>query len=228
MTLQAYTHEELAIARQFMSPDAFFYIVADAISSKTKLSAVGFGDGERAVMMHSRGAGKTTYLDNPAYLKEYGLLGANLPKIGEALFAAAERCDYFCPLISGVSMENFDCIRIVKRRYQYVERLFPYAWYYMGREKEIMKTPYIAVVCRNAMKVAEKLCAKYGTKTIQAIEYGGHTDIYFAMEDIAKSAAQLVLCSVGQSGKLMIVEAANRTGKVILDVGSAMINKWQE
>ncbi len=226
MTLQSYSHEQLTIAKKFISPDAFLYIVLDAISREKKLSVVGFGDGERAVMLYSQGNGKASYLTSEKYLQEYGLKGADLKQIGAELYAASLKADYFCPLISGVSMPDFDCIRICKERKEYVERLFPYAWFYMQRERELFQTS-VAIVCRNAANVAFRLQQKY-KQFVLPIEYSSYDDKLIAMDIIYKSKCKLILCAVGQSGKLMIVEAANNSGKVILDIGSALINKWQQ
>lgn len=226
MVIQKFTEEELQIANKFLSPDAFMYVVCDAIAAGKPLSVVGFGDGERSVMVYSKGEKKASYLSDTKYLTEYGLLNADLPTIGQSLFSAAKEADWFCPLISGVYLKAYDCIRICEPRDKYVERLYPYSWIYMGREKELLKHSSIAVVCRNAIKVAENLQVKYQTSAIQPIEYNSWEDYDQALRSIAASGANLILCSVGQSGKYMIVEAAKK-GTVVLDVGSALINKWQ-
>lgn len=217
------TQEQINLAKKFISPDAFLLIVKAALEQNKALSAVGFGDGERSIMINSN----AHYLKNPEYLKEYGLIGANLTEIGKELFKAANEADWFCPLISGITMKDFDCIRIVSPREQYVERLFTYSWYYMQRVDELFKSYSCAVVCRNSQRIAENLIRKYALGSVQAIEYSSWTDCNTALKQIKESKFNLILCSVSQSGKLMIVEAA-KSGKVVLDIGSALINKWQE
>lgn len=228
MVIQQYTPEQIALANKFLSPDAFLYVVMDALAKGKGLSVVGFGDGERSVMLYARGKQKAHYLNDAKYLAEYGLTGANLKTIGEDLYKAANEADYFCPLIHGIYLPAFDCIRICDPREVYVERLYPYAWVYMGRERELMKCSRgIAVVCRNSIKVATNLQNKYSATPIHAIEYTSWHDYDKALEGIRKSGMQLILCAVGQSGKNMIVEAAKKYNKVVLDIGSALINKWQ-
>lgn len=226
MIIQQYTPEQIALAKKFISPDAFLYIVMDALARGKGLSAVGFGDGERSVMLYARGKQKAHYLNDAKYLAEYGLTGANLKTIGEDLYRAANEADYFCPLVHGVYVPPFDVIRLAKPREQYVERLFPYAWVYMGRERELLKCDSIAVVCRNSAQVSENLCKKYKHDNIDCIEYGSHKDYDSTLSDLSVTDAKLILCAVGQSGKYLIVEAA-KSGKVVLDVGSALVNKWQ-
>lgn len=225
MILNKYTPEQIDVAKKFISPDAFMFIVMDKIMRNESLSVVGFGDGERSVMKYAKGAGKASYLDDAKYLKEYGLTGANLKAIGLDLYFAANEADYFCPLISGLYMNNFDTISLVHKRDVYVERLFPYAWFYMGREKELMKCDDIAIVCRDSANVAQRMADKYGVE-VEPIEYSSWQDYSRALKDIEESTAKLILCSVGQSGKYLSVEAA-KFNKVVLDIGSAMINKWQ-
>lgn len=225
MQIRHYTDEQINLAKRFISPDAFFYIICNALSRKQPLSAVGFGDGEKAVMNYSKGMKKAHYLDNEQYLKEYGIYGADLKKIGEELFLAAEESDFFCPLISGVSMEAFDVIRMSDKRLNYVERLFPYMWYYAGRVDELMKHKGIALVCRNAKETAKILEEKYKCE-ILPIEYDSHKDTIMAYTTIGYISAGLILCATGQSGKYMMVNAAKDYNKVVLDIGSALKNKW--
>lgn len=223
MTVQRYNPDQIEIAKKFLSPDAFMYIVGDAIARGQGLSAAGFGDGERSVMIDN-GA---HYLSDEKYLTEYGLAGADLGKVRKNLFKAASEADFFCPLVHGIYMEAYDCIRLSRRRDIYVERLFPYSWHHMDHRERVLFQVPVAVVCRNAATTAANLQTKYMPPVpIQFIEYGSWQDYDRALEEIKNTSVSLVLCAVGQSGKYMIVEAA-RENKVVLDIGSALINKWQ-
>lgn len=228
MDIKQVSNEQIATAKRFISPDAFFIIVANALCRKEKLSAIRMGDGEKALMLYAQGKPMWDFLRDEGWLKEYGLWGADLKQVGEMLIKAANDADWFCPNIYGVQKGNYDVIGMVKPRQLYVEGLYTYAWGYMGRADTMLKYDGGAgIVCRNAKIVAENLQKKYGIEKIEYAEYSNWTDYATALQGIMAMKAGLVLCSTGAGGKYLPIEAANITGKVILDAGSAMIKHWQ-
>ena len=218
--IQEYSSEKIALAKKMISSDAFYIIVCDALARKQPLSVVRMNDGERMIMEVSKGKVPSHFLTDDNWLKEYGLFRADLVKVGEDLFTAANTADYFAQFISGFFLPNFDVISLINPREIYVDGFYPYLWKNMNRQKELLKyNEGIAVVCRNSKKVAENLSAKYGANII-SIEYDSWKDYPNALEQIGKSNAGLVLCSTGASGKNLNVEVSKKYGKVSLDVGS--------
>ncbi len=224
--IKEYSLEKLGLAKKMISSDAFYIIVCDALTRRSRLSVVRMNDGERAIMEFSVNGKKEFFLNDDKWLMEYGLYEADLKKVGEDLFIAANSADYFAQFISGWFLPNFDVISLIEPREIYVDGFYPYLWKDMDRVKELMKYDGgIAIVCRNSKNVAEKFLASYGT-TVVPIEYDSWRDYGSAMDAVGKSNAHLVLCSTGASGKLFNVEVSKKYGKICLDVGSGMISSW--
>jgi|SRR3990167_1246213 len=223
--IQEYSIEKIALAKKMISSDAFYIIVCDALARKLPLSVVRMNDGERMIMEVARGRNPSHFLTDDNWLKEYGLYGADLKKVGEDLFTAANNSDYFAQFISGWFLPGFDVISLINQRDIYVDGFYPYLWKNADRHKELLKFDGIAVVCRNSNQMAEKLLIGYGAKAIP-IEYNSWKDYDSAMKQIGECDAHLILCSTGASGKLLNVEASKRYGKVCVDVGSAMFACW--
>lgn len=225
--IQEYSIEKLELAKKMISSDAFYIIVCDALTRKTPLSVVRMNDGERMIMEVSKGRNPSHFLVDDNWLKEYGLYGADLKKVGEDLYKAANSADYFAQFISGWFLPSFDVISLIEPRDFYVDGFYPYLWKNADRTKELMKYDEgIALVCRNSQKQAAHLSEVYGTK-IHPIEYNSWEDYDNAMERIGELGKHhLILCSTGASGKLLNVEASRRYGKVCIDIGSAMFACW--
>lgn len=218
---------QISQAKKFISTDALFIIVCDALARKKSLSVVRMGDGEKAIILHAKGQDKWSFLNDPKWLKEYGLIDAEIKKVGENLIKAASESDYFCPNIYGIQKGNYDVMGICEPRDYYGEGLFAHTWAYMGRVNALMKYDGgIGVVCRNANEIADRLFMKYGRRDIEFADYDSWKDYDSALDFIGQMKAHLILISAGASGKYLCVEAAKKYGKVVLDTGSALINFW--
>lgn len=229
MRIQPYSKEARGQALKYYSCDALFLFVCDALSRKQALSTVRLGDGERALIEYVRTGEKSRYLMDPVWLKEYGLLGADLTKVGTSLLNAAKEVDHLCPNIAGLTLPKYEILSVLPPRERYYEGLYAHTWLYMGRIDELMKCPAgIGIVCRSSKEVADRLFMKYGKNLMNAetAEYDSWKDYPAALEAIGKMRTNLVLVSAGPSGKYLCVEAARKWGKVVLDTGSALIRHW--
>lgn len=228
MKVRSYTDGILALARRYMSSDALFIIVCDAIARGLPMSVVRMGDGERLIIQVSHGAEPVKFLRDPVWLDQYGLLCADLKKVGKQLLLAANQATFFGPNIYGLVHEGYDLHSVTEPRSEYVEGLFAYSWFYMGRVHNLLHYGGpIGIVCRRAEQVGIALGNKYGGGLIfELSNYDGWRDYEQVLISIGKMQAKLVLCAVGPSGKSLVVEAASAYGKVVLDVGSAMVNHW--
>lgn len=228
MKVQPYSDGILALAHRYMSSDALFIIVCDAIARGLPLSVVRMGDGERMIIQVAQGAEPIKFLCDGVWLKQYGLLNADLKKIGEQLWTAAKDATFFGPNIYGLVNVGYDLHSVTAPRDEYVEGLFAYSWFSMGRVHNLLHYGGpIGLVCRHAKQIGVALGKKYGGGLVYELsDYDGWHDYEQALISIGRMEAKLVLCAVGPSGKSLVVEAASAYDKVVLDVGSAMVNHW--
>ena len=229
MKIQKFDQEKLEQASKYLSSDALFIFVCNALARRSALSTVRMGDGERALIEYANGRGVANFLRNKEWLVEYGLLGADLQKIGNDLKEAAICTDFLCPNISGLMLPKYEILHLLPPKDFFGEGLYAHTWLYMGRVVELMKYDGgIGVVCRNSAKVADRLFMKYGSQLLnmEHADYGSWQDYPRALEAIGKMKVHLILVSAGPSGKRLCVDAARKYGKVVLDTGSALIRHW--
>lgn len=225
MIIKQYPECIIDLAKKYISCDALLIITMDAIARKSPLSLIRMGDGEASIM---RGA-KKAYLTNEMWLNEYGVKGCDLFSLGEQLKRATEQADWYCPSISGLVYRDYEIISLGANRKQYGEGLFAYTWSCMGRVKELMENSGgVGIVCRNSLEVADRLFMKYGKPAlgVECAEYSSWNDYEFALEEIGKMKSHLVLVAGGPSAKMLCVEASKKHGKVVIDIGSALIKNW--
>lgn len=229
MIVKEYNKEELTRAKQYLSSDALLIHVCDALARKKPLSLVRMGDGEKMIVKYSQGEAPHRYLTDKIWLQEYGLWKADLKKVGQDLIKAANEADFFCPNISGLVYPKYEMLSFMPKREQYGEGLFAHSWLYMGRVPELMNySGGIAVVCRSSINISYDLGKKYNKIGIHSIDYDSWKDYDRALELISLIPAHLILVSAGASGKYLVVEAAKKTGKVVIDTGSALIRHWSQ
>lgn len=229
MKIQKYTQDKLEQALKYLSSDALLVFVCDALARRKPLSTVRMGDGERALIDYANGGSTANFLRSKEWLKEYGLLDADLVKIGNDLKEAAICTDFLCPNISGLTLPKYEILHLLPPKDFYCEGLYAHTWLYMGRIEELLKYDgKVAVVCRDSGKVADRMFFKWGNHLLnmEHTDYDSWRDYPRALEAIGKMEANLILVSAGPSGKHLCVEASRKFGKVVLDTGSALIRHW--
>ena len=227
MFFKEYTPIQIEQAKRYISCDALFILVMNALARKEPFSVVRMGDGEASILRMRTGGPMAKHLVNKDWLKEYGLLGADMKILMAQLWLATEHSDVYCPNISGLCLTKYEIISLGKQREMYGEGLFAHTWLYMGRVEELMLYEgRIGVVCRNSKDISMRLFNKYSKPDIEASEYNSWTDYYKCLDEIGKMKSHLILVSAGPSGKYLCVEASKKFGKVVLDTGSALIRHW--
>ncbi len=229
MKIQDYSPDKCEQAMKYISCDALLLFVCKALHNRTPLSTVRMGDGEKAIIKYLITGETAKYLIDPIWLKEYGLLGANLKEIGLTLLDSARFSDWMCPNISGLTLPKYEILSLLPPRDYYAEGLYAHTWLYMGRVPELINySGGIGIVCRQSKEVADRLFMKYGKAGLNAesVDYDSWKDYGNALEAIGKMKANLILVSAGPSGKYLCVEASRKYGKVVLDTGSALVRHW--
>jgi hypothetical protein len=84
----------------------------------------------------------------------------------------------------------------------------------------------IGIVCRNPDKIINRLYLNYNKSDYETANYDSWKDYDKCLEEIGKMKSHLILISSGASGKYLCVEASRKFGKVVLDVGSGLMNHW--
>lgn len=227
MLIKGYSENELRLIKKYISCDALLLIICDAIARKKPLSVVRLSDGERSIMKYSIGQSKAHYLNEEKWLKEYGLMGADLKKIGEDLFKASQESDYLCANISGFFNINYGVHDLIQEREVYAEAYYGYVWKNSGRIAELFKENISGgVVTRKAVETAERLKANYNFNACETAVYDSWMDRERVLDEIGNMKSHLILCAGGASIKYLCVEAAKIHNKVVLDAGSALTNIW--
>jgi len=227
MNIQEYTQEQKQSALKYISCDALLLLVCDALARSEPFSTVRMGDGERALIRYYRTGQAARFLYDGVWLREYGLFGADLKMVGQQLYEAAINVDCLCPNIAGLTLPKYEILSMLPPRDIICEGLYAHTWLYMGRVPELMSYQGgIGVVCRNSNDVADRLFMKFGRMDIEATDYGKWEDYSSALDFIGQMKAHMVLVAAGPSGKRLCVEASKKFGKVVLDVGSALVRHW--
>lgn len=229
MKIKNYSPDQKSSAMKYISCDALLLFVCHALHNRSALSTVRMGDGEKAIIKYLQTGETAKYLLDPVWLKEYGLLDADLKRIGQTLLDAAQYADWMCPNISGLTLPKYEILSCLPPRDYYAEGLYAHTWLYMGRIPELMSYEHgIGIVCRNSKEVADRLFMKFGRAVLNAesVDYDSWKDYSKSLEAIGKMRANLILVSAGPSGKFLCVEAAKKYGKVVLDTGSALVRHW--
>jgi len=229
MKIKHYSPEAKASAMKYISCDALLLFICHALHAGSPLSTIRMGDGEKAIIKYLQTGETAKYLVDPVWLKEYGLEGADLKKIGQSLLNAAQLTDWLCPNISGLTLPKYEILSCLPPRDHYAEGLYAHTWLYMGRIPELMTYDKgIGIVCRDSKDVADRLLMKFGKPVLHAeyTDYDSWKDYDKCLSDIGHMRANMILVSAGPSGKYLCVEAAKKFGKVVLDTGSALIRHW--
>jgi len=218
--------DELAFTNKILSSDALAAQIITRIKQRVPTSVIRMSDGERAIMEFAA-TGKTAgFLKDPAWLKRYGLEGADLKSVGEKLMAAGMKADYLACTISGLFWEIFKVHDRFPNRAQFIDQFYPQLWAATDRVGAVLRAGPVLVLHRQHADIVPKLTFKYGLAGADGMMLNSWKDQPALLDKVAAHPAQTVLVSGGASGKPFAVLLAETTGKVVLDVGEALTGVW--
>lgn len=218
--------DELAFTNKILSSDALAAQIITRIKQRIPTSVIRMSDGERAIMEFAVSGKTAGFLKDPAWLKRYGLEGADLKSVGENLTAAGMKADYLACTISGLFWEIFKVHDRFPQRAQFIDQFYPQLWAATDRVGAVLRAGPVLVLHRQHADIVPKLTFKYGLAGADGMMLNSWKDQPALLDKVAAHPAQTVLVSGGASGKPFAVALAQATGKVVLDVGEALTGVW--
>lgn len=222
----ALTPEKKKICNSILHSDSLTAFIVDALLTRKPMSVIRMSDGERALMDLATGGQPTHFLQDPDWLKKYGLADADLHCVGRKLIEAGKGATYLANTISGIYLENFNCFKWFPEREQLVSSFFTYEMAAAGRVRSIMNAcGGVLVLHHAAERIAPLIQHKYGA-IARGYQLTSWKDQSWITKEVQTCAHNLVLVSGGASGKPFCVNLAKETGKVVLDVGAGLTDAW--
>jgi hypothetical protein len=216
------------IAAKTVSPNAFFWMVIDALSNGKRLSCVRMADGEKAIWEQAKSQKrseplKTPFENFPDWAKTYGVDGITAEEIMHRLSYAAIFSTHFAPSVSGLRQEAYKLYDIWPRRDFYIDNFFVDQWN-DEQKTELFKTAgHVLFIHRNAHTADSmqiRVQANLGVK-VHFIKLDNWRECPDVIEKALKNPAPLVLFSGGPAGKYLAPDIARRSSlpRVVIDLG---------
>jgi len=219
---------EHEIATKTVSPNAFFWMVIDALSNSRRLSCVRMADGEKAIWNQAIRQKRsdplqTPFKDIPDWAKTYGVDSITAEEIMHRLSYAATFCTHFAPSVSGLRHEAYNLYDIWKSRTFYIDNFFVDQWS-DDQKTELFKTAgHVLFIHRNANTADSmqiRVQANLGVK-VHFIKLDNWRECSEVAEKALVNTAPLVLFSGGPAGKYLAPDIMRRSAlpKVVIDLG---------
>ena len=216
--------EDVVFCNKMLSSDALAVIIISRIQNRTPTSVIRTSDGERAIIAYSKGGPLTDFTRNPAWLKRYGLTGADLKQVGCDLLWAGKNADFLACTVSGVHLKDFRVHPYFERQ-QYIDQFYPQLWSATDRVGSVLRAGPVLVLHREHERIVPVLKDRYGCE-VTGMMLDSWRDHENLLATLPKSAARTILVSGGASCKAFCVRLAAASGKVVLDVGEALTGSW--
>ena len=221
------TSVQMEFTNKILSSEALACQIVHRIKHKIPTSVIRASDGERGFISHYLGGPREWFMNTPAWVKRYGLEGADFKEIGRRLLEAGTKADYLgCP-IAGLYWPCFAAYKRFPERTQFVDQFFPLFWEAAGHVKSILNMGKVVVLHREYQGVVDALRRKYGlSKGVSGIRLDSWRDHEAVMASVNDHNPDIILVSGGPSGKPLCVDLAHHTGAVVLDCGEALGSLW--
>jgi len=216
------TDSQLEFTNKILGSDALAAQLITRIKRKQPTSVIRMSDGERGLIAHGQGAPRSWFLNDPNWIKEYGLEGADLLRVGRDLLTAGIDADYLACTISGVFWEEYDVASYFPDRPQFVSSFFVALMEATGRWDDVLSQAPVVVLHRHPGATVAKLTLKYKMSPTQGFRLDNWMDWDGIAKKLAKLPYSIVLTSGGAYTKPWMVRTAKETGHCILDVGAGM------
>jgi len=217
--------QQLSLCESTISSNTFYYIVGHHLSSKSGLSVVRMGDGEKSILAdaNKKNPSMTVNTFNEKWLINMGCLGISFGEIKSRIIRAGNECDWFAPSISGISDSRFNLYDYFKKRDTYVDNFFVNQW-----TSEMIANLYdiagdVLLIHRN-VAFADMFQKRLPYTKLQFLKLSSWEETEGVIEAAKKKSSQLVLFSAGCAGKY-ISNAIAQSGKVVLDLGNSA-ERW--
>ena len=220
---RAMTKDELAYCSKVLSSDALATMIVHRVLMGIPTSLIRMSDGERSLIECTKGNPVIPEQQDERWLARYGLLGADLKKVGEKLLEAGRTADYLACSISGVYLPQYRTWEYFPEREVFVDQFFATLWEATDRVGAVLSSAPkgVVVLHREAPQIAARLIARYGIKATGVVlnSWKDHERI---LNTTTAQKEQIFLVSGGPAGKWLCVQLAKISGSVVLDIGESM------
>jgi hypothetical protein len=216
------------IASRTVSPNAFFWMVTDALTNGKRLSCVRMADGEKAIWLQALKQKrseplKTPFADIPGWVETYGLDGITADEIKQRLHFAAVHSSHFAPSVSGLRQESYNLYDLFPKRDFYIDNFFVDQWSEEQKTELFKMASHVLFIHRNAHTADSmqlRVQANLGVK-VHYIKLDNWRECPQVIDKALTYTAPLILFSGGPGGKYMAPEIMRRAQGpcVILDIG---------
>lgn len=221
------------LANRYMSAYAFYYMVGDALLSKTPLSVVRMGDGEREIMEEVRWKRSVGFGSNLVSVRDtewrtrLGFDGITCDEAYARLTEAANTCTHFAPSVSGLSIPEFDLFKYFEPRAQYLDNFYVNIWD-TKYKVDLYKAAGDILFIHRSRGAADALQIRCKNKLGVRVSYLELSN-WCQTEDVIQQAlantdARLVLFAGGPASKYLSPRIA-ASNKVVLDIGNTT-DQW--
>lgn len=216
------------IASRTVSPNAFFWMVMDALTNRKGLSCVRMADGEKAILLQAMQQQsyeplQCPFAEIPGWIENMGLGGIVAGEMFYRLDHAARSCTHFAPSVSGLSKMDYNLYDLWKPRDFYIDNFFVDQWSVAQKEELFRTAGHVLFIHRNAgtadsMQI--RVQANLGVKvSFIRLDHWRECDTVIGLA--AENRAPLVLFSGGPAGKYIAPKIVEKSPlpKVVIDVG---------
>lgn len=216
------TQEQLGFTNKTLDSDSLAAQLITRVKHFQPTSIIRMGDGERGLIEYGKGGPPPWFLKDTAWVREYGLDGANFRELGCALLTAGAEADYLGPSIASLFREDFNVAKYFLQREQFVPVFFVSLMNCTGRWDVLLHLAPVIVLHRHHTIVAQQLKKKYGLVSVMSYALDNMKDQPGIAEALLSVPYSIVLVSGGPAGKPWMVNLARETGHCVIDVGSDM------
>lgn len=223
--IQKLDKSQIKICEDTISSNTFYMIVGSALITKSPLSVVRMGDGEKRLWEDVQSGSDPIAPDkrhDREWLTKLGVLGIPKDTLKKRLLSAARDCTYFAPSISGIWRTDYYNHGLSFRK-RYVDNFFVNAWTEEMKIALFKQAGHVLFIHGNAetadaMQIRSQ--NKLGVK-VSFLKLTSWVDTDKVIAQASRIKAPLVLFSAGPAGKYIGPAIANTSSKVVLDLGNA-------
>jgi hypothetical protein len=225
--------EEKSICTRTLSPNAAFALVADALARQESLSVIRMGDGEHRILQSDPDQPFSFFeKEHPGWNRRLGIEGMPTDLMQKNIIEAGNRCTYFAPSVSGISLPHYDLYSYFEPRPFYLDNFFVENWLANMIKQLLLASGGLFILHREPEKIVANFRAHYDLSEkelpVDYFQKDSWQDNEAAIAAVLASPARLVLFSAGPGGKIIGPEIAECSGnKVVIDVGNSLIH-WSQ
>lgn len=235
MSLKPLDPNKKELANRYLSAYAFYYLVGDALASRTPLSVVRMGDGELSLLKACQprlAVGRGSEVIGEQHRDEewrtrLGFDGITYADVYRRITEAGNDCSHFAPSVSGLTMPDFELFQYFKPRNQYLDNFFVNIWqtqYKVDLYKEAGNILFIHR-SRGAADALQIRCKEKLGVRVSYLELNNWRQTEDVIQQaIANTDARLVLFAGGPASKYLSPRIA-ASNKVVLDIGNTT-DQW--